>query len=408
VTPQEKGGLFWTMIASSIKEVLALFLFCILLGSEVNTKKPWSPPFKISVVDPRHKPWTLVTHEIRNNEHKIKIRRASFGPQKSKVITLPLPLKDDWKEKVKLSEEKPKRLIENVLGGKPKLQQQQPSKGKGGNGRIVGGNEVNPPHSLPWQVALVTKMQPTKAQCGATILCPRFIMTAAHCVEIPRPGNIEYVNVKEFLIVAGAHNIRDSSEKYRTEHKISNFVIHPQRGEWTYDFAILDLIDHIKIRPQAKAAFLPKPKDQEKLSETTMLVSGWGDLESGAHRGSGKLMFANLPFVSEEKCMGKYGDQIADGAESLFCAGYREGGIDACQGDSGGPLTILDGDKVKLMGVVSSGAECALPDLPGLYGKVTHVLDWINKVTEGCNAKVCKKEHCATKVDLKSFVRSYV
>ena len=40
-------------------------------------------------------------------------------------------------------------------------------------------------------------------------------------------------------------------------------------------------------------------------------------------------------------------------------------------------------EKVKLVGVVSFGAPCRvvaqIPGLIGSYGKVTHVLDWINK-----------------------------
>ena len=44
------------------------------------------------------------------------------------------------------------------------------------SGRIVGGQEVQPPHSLPWQVALA--WNDTFANlisfCGAAIICPRY------------------------------------------------------------------------------------------------------------------------------------------------------------------------------------------------------------------------------------------
>ena len=62
-------------------------------------------------------------------------------------------------------------------------------------------------------------------------------------------------------------------------------------------------------------------------------------------------------------------------AESMICAG--EGGKDACQGDSGGPLTC--GDTI-LCGIVSFGAGCARPESPGVYAKVSAVVDWIAEV----------------------------
>jgi secreted trypsin-like serine protease len=46
-------------------------------------------------------------------------------------------------------------------------------------------------------------------------------------------------------------------------------------------------------------------------------------------------------------------------------------------GDSGGPLVRIS-DKVQV-GVVSWGEGCALPSLPGVYSKVSFVVDWIEK-----------------------------
>ena len=54
-------------------------------------------------------------------------------------------------------------------------------------------------------------------------------------------------------------------------------------------------------------------------------------------------------------------------------------GIDACTKDDGGPLVCNDGnDKAVIVGVVSRlGPGCADPNYPGIYSKVSHVLDWI-------------------------------
>ena len=62
----------------------------------------------------------------------------------------------------------------------------------------------------------------------------------------------------------------------------------------------------------------------------------------------------------------------------MICAGLPEGGKDSCQGDSGGPFVCKnDDDKPVLTGVVSFGIGCALADYPGVYARVTAVLDWV-------------------------------
>merc|ERR1719198_2462152 len=65
----------------------------------------------------------------------------------------------------------------------------------------------------------------------------------------------------------------------------------------------------------------------------------------------------------------------------MMCAGLSTGGVDACQGDSGGPLFApssgSDSDAHHLVGIVSWGVGCALPNMYGVYARVSTYADFL-------------------------------
>ena len=59
--------------------------------------------------------------------------------------------------------------------------------------RIIGGVAVKP-HTIPWQAGLFVGLN----ICGGTILCPKFVMTAGHCVVDSNP---RYGHYSSFEVV---------------------------------------------------------------------------------------------------------------------------------------------------------------------------------------------------------------
>ena len=86
------------------------------------------------------------------------------------------------------------------------------------------------------------------------------------------------------------------------------------------------------------------------------------------------LQWVAVPTVTNAQCAQAYGSTITS---SMICAGLPEGGKDSCQGDSGGPFVCRKDGKAVLTGVVSFGIGCALAEYPGVYARVTAVLDWV-------------------------------
>uniref|UniRef100_A0A667XGU5 Transmembrane serine protease 7 n=1 Tax=Myripristis murdjan TaxID=586833 RepID=A0A667XGU5_9TELE len=88
------------------------------------------------------------------------------------------------------------------------------------------------------------------------------------------------------------------------------------------------------------------------------------------------LQKAEVFILSQSECKKRYGPI----SPRMLCAGVPSGEQDACRGDSGGPLSCRapGGGRWFLIGIVSWGAGCGRPNLPGVYTKVNKFTSWIH------------------------------
>jgi len=242
-----------------------------------------------------------------------------------------------------------------------------------GNGvfRIVGGKEALP-NSWPWQVHISVcgrwyGMLECNI-CGGSIIHPRYVVSAAHCVPETPTGNV----------IAGAHAL----SKAKSRIPILKFIQHPSWNrptQFDHDMSIIVVRFEIEINSDASPICLPHPTTC--FSEgTACVVTGWGLTgETGGF--PDRLQEVAVRMISQERCSSYVGYHIL--TDNMMCAGYEDGGKDACAGDSGGPLVCrIPAGAWVLNGVVSWGYGCARPGSPGVYAKVSNMLDFIYDVTE--------------------------
>ncbi|XP_026315927.1 chymotrypsin-1-like [Hyposmocoma kahamanoa] len=221
--------------------------------------------------------------------------------------------------------------------------------------RIVGGTKAKN-GSVPYQVSL--RIWGVWHFCGASIVTPRVILTAAHCVDRLKP---EY-----FTAIVGTNQLRSGG----TSYKIRKIVKHENYDDYVIknDIAVLFTQDEMEFGDKVDAIELndePVEKGEE------LLLTGWGTT-SYPGRIPNDLMQLELRSITYEECKEAH-KNINPVFETQVCA-LTHAGEGACHGDSGGPLVR----ELRQIGIVSWGIPCARGK-PDVYTKVEAFMRWIEK-----------------------------
>jgi len=236
--------------------------------------------------------------------------------------------------------------------------------------RIVGGHEAGE-NEWPWQVALFID---DAWFCGGSLITDEYVMTAAHCAD----------GASYFNILAGAHNVRASSEPHRVEITSYEGFTHPGWDPNTLenDIALVRLPEKIEFNDYIRPACLPPSEDENNgyVGELTTPV-GWGKNSDNAGGITPTLqMVSDLPVIDNPTCNSVYGI-IYDG---IMCIDSSDGkGV--CNGDSGGSLNMRqegEDNKWTQVGVASfvSSNGCESGDPHG-FTRVAYFGQWIESET---------------------------
>lgn len=237
---------------------------------------------------------------------------------------------------------------------------------------------------FPWMVALLEETQvlgltTNVYKCGGSLIHPRVVMTAAHCVT-KKPKLIARI---------GEWDTQTESETIpHQDRKVTEIVVHEgfHKGGLFNDIALLIL--ESPIERAENVGYVCLPRASATFDSIQCTASGWG-----AHTHGGVeqtiLKKVDLPIVPRTTCQDLFRTLRKSDSyelhESYLCAGGLEG-KDTCKGDGGSPLvcpTMQSVDQYFQAGIVSWGRGCGSHNVPGVYANVAVLRDWIDmKMTE--------------------------
>lgn len=235
-------------------------------------------------------------------------------------------------------------------------------------GAIVNGREAAL-GDWPWQVALLDGGGPS---CGGVLVAADLVVTAAHCTE--------GFGRSALTVVAGTIDLRRDGGQERTVRSVE---VHEDYDPATAqnDLSLLTLDEPFALDATVAPVALAGP-DQLALWEPgdQATVTGFGAIGENQN-GSPVLRQAVVEIMDDDECAAAYlednDDDVAGGVN--LCAGLADGSADSCYGDSGGPLVVTDGSAVVyyLVGLVSWGAGCGVPERPTVHTEIGAFLDWL-------------------------------
>jgi hypothetical protein len=244
--------------------------------------------------------------------------------------------------------------------------------------RIIGGDK-SAHGNYPWMAALVDSEEQDIANgqfCGASLIHPWWVVTAAHCVV---GGHVD-----DFDVVL---NTSDLGASPSLRLPVSAVVVHPGFND---DLTIHDDIALLQLQSPANG-IIPLGLIDDPVWESPGKIGraiGWGNMSDELDdlrnvEYPDELRELDLPIVATSTV--NHPD-IFDGSvtDGMVAAGFSSPGKGTCWGDSGGPFAVWDGSRNIWIqvGITSWGSMCGLNIPYSVFVRISHYSGWIEEVID--------------------------
>lgn len=246
----------------------------------------------------------------------------------------------------------------------------------GAKASIVGGQAATI-EQFPYLAYIEAGNKHSGFSCTGTVVAPRVVLTAAHCVENVETG--AFAKPAEYAVATGVANPKqaqpDNVFGVVATHVFPSFdpgVVHG-------DAAIL-----ILSRPTAAPALALAGPAEAALYEggAGVSVAGWGVTKAQNRQAPANMRTTTMTVQKDSVCQGKTKGFYKDysGAVQLCLLATPRKTSGTCFGDSGGPAvaTRPDGTPVELAIISVVGPLCS-PQAPNVLTRVDYVSTWVNE-----------------------------
>ncbi len=226
----------------------------------------------------------------------------------------------------------------------------------------------------PWQVAItVARSVAPRAStagrffCGGSVLAPRLVVTAGHCVSYLKKSQITKIEV-----VSGRTRLNSNQGEVA---RVSNLRMPVNlagkrryrsiQGAADWDVALLHLATPLSAEPIKLAG----PDEEASWAPGQLAwTTGWGSTDGFADRVPARLQVTRQVIMSNALC--RRADGVAFQPTRMVCMGGPGGNSSTCVGDSGGPLVVRTSDGYRLVGLTSYGDGACSGNIPSVDTRV--------------------------------------